>query len=220
MKRTPLGLFGRKLGMTQLFEADGTVVPVTVLEVAPNSILRVKTAEGKDGYNALQVAYGTQKAHRLTRARLGQFKGVPALEESPARHIGEIRFADAPAGYEAGQTIAVGDVFEAGKRVDVTGTSKGKGFAGVMKRHHFAGFERSHGVHEYFRHGGSIGTRLTPGHTFKGKRMGGHMGDERVTIQNLVIAKIDADRNLLFVRGAVPGRNDAMIFVRRAIKDV
>jgi large subunit ribosomal protein L3 len=219
MKSYPMGLYGLKLGMSQVFEPDGTVVPVTVVQVPPNTVLRVKTEDGKDGYSALQVGIGTQKPQRQSKALRGQARAA-GLEETPPRAIREIRVADAAsaAKYAVGASIAVADVFTSGKRVDVVATSKGRGFAGVMKRHHFRGFERSHGVHEYFRHGGSIGTRLTPGHVFKGKRMPGHMGDNRVTTQNLLLARIDAERGLLYLRGSVPGAPGALVFVRHAVK--
>lgn len=216
MANSQMGLIGRKLGMTQLFEADGTVVPVTVVEVGPNRVLQVKTTESKDGYDAIQLGYGEQKAQRIGKALTGHFaksgEGIPL-------HVAEIRLtAEAVAGFTAGQTIGAGDVFAAGQTVDITGTSKGRGFTGVMKRHNFAGFERSHGVHEYFRHGGSIGTRLTPGMTLKGKKMPGHYGSEQVTLQNIFVARVDAERNLLFLRGSVPGPKGGIIKVRKAVK--
>ncbi len=220
MKTYPMGLYGLKLGMTQVFNDDGTVFPVTLVQITPNTVLKVKTDDAIDGYNSVQVGVGTQKASRQSRSLRGQSRAA-GLEETPPRHIREIRVATKAiaSGFTVGSTLTVADVFVAGKRVDAMGTSKGKGFAGVMKRHHFAGFERSHGVHEYFRHGGSIGTRLTPGHTFKGKRMGGHMGDERVTMQNLDLVKVDAERGILFIRGGIPGAPGGLVFVRRAIKD-
>lgn len=212
-----MGLLGRKVGMTQLFESDGGVVPVTVIEAGPCTVLQVKTTASRDGYNALKLGFGNRKAHRATKADIGQVKA--ANLETPPQWVHEIRVnADEVGKHQVGAHIKVSDLFQAGAKVDVTGTSKGRGFAGVMKRHHFAGFERSHGVHEYFRHGGSIGTRLTPGHVMKGKKMGGHMGDERVTVQNLVVAKVDEERNLVYVRGGVPGPNGALVTVRAAVK--
>lgn len=217
MANKQMGLLGRKIGMTQLFSDDGDVIPVTVIEAGPCTVLRVKRSETKDGYDAIQIGFGTNKASRATKADLGQLKSA-GLEEPP-RWIREIRLeGDAAAKYEAGATVGAGDVFEAGQTVDVTGISKGRGFSGVMKRHNFAGFERSHGVHEYFRHGGSIGTRLTPGHVQKGKKMPGQMGNEQVTVQNLEIARVDAERNLVYVRGGVPGPKGALVTIRQAVK--
>lgn len=213
-----MGLIGRKLGMTQFFEEDGEVVAVTVLEVGPNTVVGVKNEGTKDGYNALRLAFGSQKAQRLTKADLGQLKGT-GLEDTPPAVIREVRVSAEEAGkHEVGATLGAADVFEAGKTADVTGISKGKGFAGVMKRHNFQGFIRSHGTHEFFRHGGSIGTRLTPGHVLKGKKMPGQMGNEQVTVQNLSIAKVDAERNLVMVRGGVPGPKGSIVLLRHAVK--
>ena len=217
MANSSMGLLGTKLGMTQLFEDDGTVIPVTVVLAGPNKVLQVKTGDTKDGYFALQLGFGAQKAQRLNGALKGHLKksGTDAV-----RHIAEIRVtADLAAANEAGKELSPADVFAVGDKVDVTGTSKGRGFAGVMKRHHFSGFKRTHGVHEYFRHGGSIGTRLTPGMTLKGTRMGGRMGGERVTTQNLTVVKIDAEKQLLFIRGAVPGSKGGLVKVRKAVKN-
>ncbi len=213
-----MGLLGRKLGMTQIFEDDGEVIAVTVLEVGPNTVVGVKTEDTKDGYNAIQLAFGTQKVNRLNRPQLGQLK-PSGLQDNPPETISEIRVSKEQATqHEVGKTLGASDVFAVGQTVDVTGVSKGMGFAGVMKRYNFQGFIRSHGTHEFFRHGGSIGTRLTPGHVFKGKKMPGHMGNEQVTIQNLKIARVDAERNLVMVRGGVPGPKGALITVRTAVK--
>ena len=217
MANQSMGLVGRKLGMTQIFDANGNVTPVTVIEVGPNTVLRAKSEGGRDGYNALQLTFGAKKASRHTKADLGQF--AKAGIEGGVRVIREIRVgAEQVAAHAVGTQITVGDVFTVGERVDVCGSSKGRGFAGVMKRHNFAGFERSHGVHEYFRHGGSIGTRLTPGMTLKGKKMPGQMGAVKTTVQNLQVARIDVERNLIFVRGGVPGATGAFITVRKAVK--
>jgi large subunit ribosomal protein L3 len=211
------GLIGRKLGMTQLYDDDGTVIPVTVIQAGPCTITQVKTTEGRDGYNALQIAFGDQKPQRLDKATRGHL--AKAGIETGVRNLGEIRVdADTVAKSEVGQVLTVADVFEQGTKVDVTGTSKGRGFAGVMKRYNFAGFIRTHGTHEFFRHGGSIGTRLTPGMVLKGKKMPGHMGSERVTVQNLQVARVDTERNLVFVRGGVPGPTGAIVTVRQAVK--
>ncbi len=218
MANESMGLLGRKLGMTQLFEEDGTVLPVTVVEAGPCTVLQVKTADGKDGYNALQLSFGSQKAHRLTKADLGHLK-ASGQDSSPPSRIAEIRVGtDNLTGVEVGAKLSVEDVFTAGELVDVTGVSKGRGFAGVMKRYNFKGFIRTHGTHEFFRHGGSIGTRLTPGHVLKGKKMPGHMGSEQVTVQNLRVAKVDTERNLVFVQGGVPGPTGAMVVIRKAVK--
>jgi large subunit ribosomal protein L3 len=212
-----MGLIGRKLGMTQIFDADGTVVPCTVVELGPCPVLRVKSTGGKDKYDALQLGFGTRKASRATQADLGQIKAAGL--ESPLRVVREIRVDAATAGkFAAGAVVKVADVFTGGEKVDVIGTSKGRGYAGVMKRHNHAGFKRSHGVHEFHRHGGSIGTRLTPGMTLAGMPMPGHMGSARTTVQNIVVAKVDAERNLLYVRGGVPGPTGAIVMIRKAVK--
>jgi large subunit ribosomal protein L3 len=212
------GLLGRKLGMTQVFDDDGTVHGVTVVEVGPNTVLQVKTEEARDGYNAVQLGFESNKPTRMTKADLGRMAKV-GLADKPARFVREIRLSkDDAAAHEPGQVLTVADVFEGVTKVDVIGTSKGKGTAGVMKRWNMKGFIRTHGTHEFFRHGGSIGTRLTPGHVLKGKRMGGQMGNERKTIQNLKVVRIDTDRNLLFLEGGVPGPNGAYIIVREAVK--
>ncbi len=214
-----MGLIGRKIGMTQLFDENAEVVPVTVLEMGPCRVLRVKTKGSRDGYDAVQLGFGERKANRTNRPLMGQFK--KAGLEGAMRFVREIRVDSETSGrLEAGSTLTAGDVFNAGDRVDVIGTSKGRGYAGVMKRHNFAGFERSHGVHEFFRHGGSIGTRLTPGMTLAGMPMSGRMGNARVTVQNLVVAKIDAERNLVYVRGGVPGPNGGIVTLRKAVKTV
>lgn len=218
MANEMMGLLGRKIGMTQVFEEDGTVVACTVVEVGPNKVLQVKTPEGSDGYAALQLGFGAQKASRQSKALAGHLAKAGA-GEAPPRMVREIRVsAETAAGYEAGQDIGAADVFTEGTAADVIGLSKGRGFAGVMKRHNFAGFIRSHGTHEFFRHGGSIGTRLTPGHVIKGKKMPGRMGGKQVTVQNLKVVKVDAERNLVFLKGGVPGPNGAFVKVRQAVK--
>lgn len=211
-----IGLLGRKIGMMQLFNEDGTVLPVTVVETGPCTVLQVKTKSAKDGYDAIQLGFGTKKEQRANKSE----KGIAAAANAqPAQFVGEIRLEDA-SGYSRGQVLSTGDAFAVGQKVDVVGTSKGRGFGGVMKSHHFAGFERSHGAHEYFRHGGSIGTRLTPGMTLKGKRMPGQLGNARVTVQNIDVVKIDAERNLLFLHGTVPGPNGGYITVRNCVKNI
>ena len=213
-----LGLIGRKLGMTQIFKEDGDVIPVTVIEAGPCTVLRIKTTDGRDQYSAVVFGFGSQKPSRLTKADLGQLKAI-GRSESPPRLAKEVRVTpDAGQKFTAGQLIGPADLFKVGQRVDVQGISKGKGFQGVMKRYNFKGFIRSHGSHEYFRHGGSIGTRLTPGMTLAGKKMPGQMGNHQVTVQNMVVAAIDADRNLVYVRGGVPGAAGAMVTLRETVK--
>ena len=216
MANATIGLMGRKVGMTQMFKEDGESVAVTVLEAGPCTVLQVKTEDTKDGYNAIQLGFGSKKESRTTKAEAGH---TAKSGTAPVALIKEFRLEQAEvAKYEAGQVLKVEDVFTNGTRVDVCGISKGRGFAGVMKRYNFRGSIRSHGVHEFFRHGGSIGTRLTPGHVIKGKKMPGHMGAEQVTVQNLKIEGIDSERNLIMVRGGVPGANGSYISIRRAVK--
>ena len=210
------GLLAIKVGMTQIFNDENKVVPVTVLDLSGNTVVRVKTQDSADGYNAVQLGLGEQKEERLSKPQAGHFKKAGV---SAKRYLREVRVSDADlAKYEAGSDLAAADFFSAGQKIDVTGTSKGRGFAGVMKRYNFAGFITSHGTHEFFRHGGSIGTRLTPGHVLKGKKMPGHMGAERVTIQSLTVVEVDAERNLLYVKGGVPGANGGLLLVRDAVK--
>ncbi len=216
-KNSEMGLIGRKIGMTQVFDAAGAALGVSIVEMGPNIVLQAKTASGPDGYNALQLGFGQRKAARVTKAETGHF--AKAGEGVLPRLVQEIRVPEATvAAHAVGSTISVADVFKAGIRVDVTGTSKGRGFQGVMRRHNFKGFKRTHGVHEYHRHGGSIGTRLTPGMTFKGVGMPGHMGDATVTQQKLLIHKVDAERNLLYIKGGIPGCDGGDVMVRLAVK--
>jgi large subunit ribosomal protein L3 len=213
MANTKPGLLGRKVGMTQIFTDDGNVTPVTVIEVGKNVVVQLKNADGSDGYNGVQLGFDEQKPQRLTKPQLGHFEKAGV---APQKFVREIRLEAADlTKYPAGGTVGADDIFVVTDRVDVTGTSKGRGFAGVMKRYGFAGFERSHGTHEYFRHGGSIGTRLTPGHVLKGKKMPGHMGAKRTTVQNLVVVRIDSEKGLLYISGGVPGPNGGYVIVRR-----
>ncbi|MCX8071374.1 MAG: 50S ribosomal protein L3 [Candidatus Binatia bacterium] len=207
------GLIGQKLGMTQVFDAGGRLVPVTVLRVGPCTVVQLKT-EASDGYAAVQLGFGEQKKSRVSKAYRGH------CERAGDRVFRVLREFPVEQGVDCavGREIRVGDVFSVGQYVDVTGISKGRGFAGVMKRHGFGGFPGSHGTHEYFRHGGSIGNRSFPGRVFKGKRMAGHYGAERVTIQNLSVVAVVPEEDLLLVRGAVPGPNGGIVLVRRAIK--
>ena len=203
------GLIGRKLGMTRLFGDDGTVVPVSVIEATPNTVTRLRTPE-QDGYAALQLGAGV--ARRLTKPVAGQFAHLDKDHQKPAR-VREFR-VDATEGYEVGQALDV-SLFEVGELVDVTGISKGKGFAGTVARHNFKRGPKTHGSNNY-RQPGSIGAGTTPGRVFKGTRMGGHMGDERVTVKKLLVVKVDPERNLLLVKGAVPGARHAAVLVRKA----
>ena len=190
------GLIGKKIGMSQLFDDTGNVIPVTVVETGPCVVVQKKD-EAKDGYNALQLGFGTQKNQRVNRPLRGH---MAKAEKGSFRVLREFRVDDV-SDYEVGQELTVTDLVEAGDLVDVTGTSKGRGFAGVMKRWGFHGFSRTHGTHEYFRHGGSIGNRSYPGKVFKGKRMAGHLGNERVSIQNLRVVEVRPEENLLLVKG-------------------
>jgi large subunit ribosomal protein L3 len=204
----PAGLIGRKLGMTRVFGDDGTVVPVSVIEATPNTVTRLRTPE-RDGYAALQLGAGVAK--RRSKPELGQFKDLGRDQQKPAR-VREFR-VDAVDDYEVGQSLDV-SLFEVGELVDVTGVSRGKGFTGTIARHNFKRGPKTHGSNNY-RQPGSVGAGTTPGRVFKGTRMGGHMGDQQVTVRKLRIEKIDAERNLLLVRGAVPGARNAVLLVRK-----
>ncbi|MBI1994032.1 MAG: 50S ribosomal protein L3 [Deltaproteobacteria bacterium] len=207
------GLIGKKIGMTQVFGADGSVVPVTVIQTGPCVIVQKREME-RDGYKALQVGFGSKKSQRLNKPEQGHLlkAGKGAFQV-----LREFRLDDV-AQYELGQEIKVSDLFKVGDRVDVSGTSKGRGFAGVIKRWGFSGFPASHGTHEYFRHGGAIGNRSYPGRVFKGKRMAGHWGNERISVQNLEVVGVRAEENLLLVKGAVPGARRGVLLIRRSVK--
>lgn len=207
------GLIGQKLGMTQLFSADGSVVPVTVIETGPCVVVQKREA-GRDGYSALQLGFGTKKGQRVNKPEQGHLKKVG---KGAFQVLREFRSEDLSP-YEVGQEIKVSDMFKTGDRVDVTGTSKGRGFAGVIKRWGFGGFPGSHGTHEYFRHGGSIGNRSFPGRVFKGKRMAGQWGNEKISVQNLEVMDVRAEGNLLLLRGAVPGSRGKVLLIRRTVK--
>lgn len=217
MSKAYSGLLGRKVGMTQLYLADkDLMVGVTVVDVSGNVVTAVKNESTRDGYNALQIGILDKKDARVSKPLAGHFAKCNVKAK---KFVKELRASAAVAnGAVAGAELAVAEFFQAGMLVDVVGTSKGRGFAGVMKRHNFRGFIRSHGTHEYFRHGGSIGTRLTPGMVLKGKKMPGHMGAARVTVQNLAVVKVDAERGLVFVKGGVPGANGGYVIVRKAVK--
>jgi len=207
-------LLCRKIGMTQIFEESGEAIPVTVLEASPNIVVQKKSEEN-DGYTAIQLGYGDRRPSSADKAQQGHFQKAGV---APKRHLAESRISAKDAeGYAVGQEIKV-EIFEKGQRVDVTGTSKGRGTAGVVKRHGFAVKRRTHGTHEAFRHGGSIGAGSFPGHVLKGLKMPGRMGNERVTTMNLEVARVDAEKGLLFINGAVPGHNNAIVRVRQSIK--
>jgi len=210
--RTFSGLLGTKLGMTQVWGEGNVLVPVTVIEVTPNVVTQIRTPE-KDGYTAVQIATGRIDPRKVNKPASGHFD---AAGVTPRRHLTEVRTANA-AEYALGQELRV-DVFEPGKKVDVVGTSKGKGTAGVMKRHNFRGVSSSHGSHRNHRKPGSIGASSTPSRVFKGMRMAGRMGHERTTVLNLVVHAVDAEKNLLLVKGAVPGPRGRIVFVRDAVK--
>ena len=206
------GILGRKLGMTQVFNDANRVIPVTVIEAGPCRVVQLKTPE-RDGYAAVQLAFGDIKAQRLSKPELGHLK---AADADPAKYLAELRVADL-GGFEIGQVLKA-DVFGTGERVDVTGISKGRGFSGVMKRHNFGGQGARHGNHKKHRAPGSIGACATPARVFKGMRMAGQYGNTRVTTLNLEVVEGDAERNLLLLKGAVPGPNGGLVFVRNAAK--
>ncbi|MEN9606680.1 MAG: hypothetical protein RL605_508 [Actinomycetota bacterium] len=210
--KTVKGLLGKKLGMTQVWDANNKLVPVTVIEAGSNVVTQIKTVDA-DGYSAVQVAYGAIDPRKVNKPEAGHFEKAGV---NPRRHIAEIRTADADA-YAVGQELGV-EVFEVGAKLDVVGTSKGKGFAGHMKRHGFSGVGASHGAHRNHRKPGSIGMSSTPGRVFKGMRMAGRMGGARVTTLNLTLHAVDAERGLLLVKGAVPGPKGQLVFVRNAVK--
>ncbi|HEX7063097.1 MAG TPA: 50S ribosomal protein L3 [Woeseiaceae bacterium] len=209
-----MGLVGRKCGMTRVFTDAGDSVPVTVIEAEPNRVLQVKTPE-RDGYRALQVTAGTRKPSRLPKPLAGQFA---ALGVEAGDVVTEFRLDDGePVELEAGAEVRV-DLFEAGQKVDVIGTTIGKGFAGTIKRHNFRSQDASHGNSLSHRAPGSIGQNQSPGRVFPGKRMAGHMGNARCTVQNLEIVRVDPERNLILVKGAVPGHQGARVVIRPAVK--
>lgn len=210
--RTFTGLLGKKLGMTQVWDENNKLIPVTVVEISPNVVTQIRTPE-VDGYSAIQIAYGQIDPRKVNKPASGHFEKAGV---TPRRHVAEVRTANA-ADFTLGQEIAVTE-FVAGRKVDVVGTSKGKGFAGVMKRHNFKGVSASHGSHRNHRKPGSIGASSTPSRVFKGMRMAGRMGGERTTVMNLTVHAVDAERNLLLVKGAVPGARGRLVFVRNAVK--
>lgn len=207
------GLIGRKIGMSQVFAEDGTLTPVTVIRTGPCTVVQKKT-EQRDGYTALQLGFGSRKPKRVTKPVLGhcQASGI-----GPFEILREFRTADIDQ-HEVGDQITADQVFQSGERVDVIGRTKGRGYSGVIKRHGMAGFPASHGTHEYFRHGGSIGNRSYPGRIFKGKHMAGHYGDDRTTTQNLRVVAVHPEENLVLIRGSVPGARGGLVILRKTKK--
>lgn len=210
--RLTTGILGTKLGMTQVFDDKNRVVPVTVIKAYLNVVTQIRTEE-RDGYSAVQLAFGAIDPRKVSKPVAGQFAKAGV---TPRRHVAEIRVADASS-FEVGQELSA-DVFEEGAFVDVTGTSKGKGYAGTMKRHGFRGQGASHGAQAVHRRPGSIGGCATPGRVFKGMRMSGRMGNDRVTTQNLSVHKVDAENGLLLIKGAIPGRKGGIVIVKSAAK--
>ena len=211
-ERAVKGMLGTKLGMTQLWDENNRVVPVSVVQAGPCVVTQVRTPD-KDGYSAVQLGFGAVKPKQLTKPSAGHFEKAGV---TPRKHLVEIRTSDASE-YTLGQELSA-DVFTAGDVIDVTGVSKGKGTAGVMKRHGFSGLRASHGVHRKHRAPGSIGGCATPGRVFKGLRMAGRMGAERVTVQNLVVHGVDAERGLILIKGAIPGNKGGLVVLRSAAK--
>ncbi len=214
MKTLRIGLLGKKVGMTRIFTQEGNALPVTIVQAGPCTIIQ-KKMEDKERYNALQLGFDEAPEKSTTKPLKGRFEKA----KSPIfKYLREIRVsAEDAKKFNVGQALTV-DIFKDGELIDVTGVSKGKGFAGVVKRHHFAGFPASHGTHEYFRHGGSIGQASFPGRVFKGTGMPGHMGAAKTTVQNLTVAKIIKEKNLLLIKGAVPGANGGYLIIRKAVK--
>jgi len=214
-------ILGKKLGMTQVFDEKGAVIPVTVIQAGPCRVTQVRTRE-KDGYEAVQI--GFEESSRLKKPQIGHQKDIVRTVENGKypkqfglKFLREVRTATV-AEHTVGDTISADTIFQDGDTVDVTGTSKGKGFAGVMKRHNFHGGPRTHGQSDRSRAPGSIGSGTTPGRVVKGLRMAGHMGQERVTTQNLKVVRVDAEKNLILIKGAVPGANGGLVTIRKAVK--
>lgn len=210
-----IGLLGKKLGMTQVFSEEGNIIPVTVIQAGPCLVIQKKSLK-TDGYNAIQFGFeDVAKANRVNKPMTGHFKKA---DITPKKFIKEFRVSEEEIeANEIGSQVSV-ELFQPGEFVDVTGTSKGKGFAGVVKRYGFKGSPASRGTHEFFRHGGSIGQNMTPGRTMKGKKMSGHMGHEKVTVQNLKVVEVRGDTNILMVEGAVPGPTNGYVIIKKAVK--
>lgn len=211
----PMGILGRKIGMTQIFGPEGNRVPVTIVEVGPCTVVRLKTEDGPDGYNAAVIGYGEVKDKKLNKPKRGYFEKAGV---APKKHLREMRLEKSElALLEVGQELT-GSMFAPGHYVDVVGTTKGRGFTGVIKRHNFHQPKMTHGTHEKFRHGGSLGQCTTPGRVYLGKKMAGQHGNSRVTIQNLQVVGVEPERSLVLVRGGVPGPNGRMVWIQRAVK--
>lgn len=214
-KLYPEGLLGKKIGMTHVIDGDGKCVPVTVVEVGPCYILGVRNQE-QHGYSAVQLGFGSKKLERANKAEIGNFSKAG---KGAFYHVNEIRCNTEKLGWkELGQEIKVGEVFSDGEFVDITGTSIGRGFAGVVKKFKMAGQPATRGTHEYERHIGSIGCRKTPGRVLRGRRMAGHLGNERVTVQNLKIYAVKPEENLILVQGGIPGSKGGLVVVKKAVK--
>ena len=217
------GILGEKVGMTAIFSADGLQVPVTVVRVTGNRVCGKRTVE-RDGYSAIIVGFGERPAKRATRPERGFFAAANLIEERDGReyvkrYVREFRLTpEQVAAYEIGDTLSPSELFEEGNVCDVTGTSKGRGFTGVMKRYNFRGGKATHGVHEYFRHGGSIGMNTSPARVFKKRKMPGQHGNARSTVQNLAVVQIIEDEGLMLIRGGIPGPNGGMVMIRKAVK--
>lgn len=212
--KTNFRLLGKKLGMTQIFTESGDVIPVTALQVGPCVVIQKKT-ESKEGYSAVQLGFADRKAQNVTKPQAGHFK---AANTTAKRFVREFRMDPTTLNeFEVGQVLGA-ELLKVGDSIDVAGVSIGKGFAGVMKRHNFAGKDAAHGTHEFFRHGGSIGNRSIPGRVFKNKKMPGHMGAEEVTVQNLTVAGVDPAQNIVLVKGAVPGSKNGYITLKASEK--
>ena len=215
------GLLGQKLGMTAIYGELGTQMPVTAVYVGGNVVVGKRTQE-RDGYTAVILGFGEQKVKRLNKPQQGFLKKQKLIDEqseTTVRHLREFRVSEEElAQYEIGQSLSATKLFNLGERIDVSGTSKGRGFAGVMKRHNFSGTKATHGVHEFFRHGGSIGAATYPARVFKNRKMPGHYGNERVSIQNLLVASILEEENIVLVRGSVPGPNGGILELKQAAK--
>jgi large subunit ribosomal protein L3 len=215
------GLLGQKLGMTAIFGENGGQIPVTALYVGGNVVVGKRTQE-RDGYTALIVGFGEQKVHRINKPELGFLKKQGVVSDdskTTVRHLREFRMSEADLeNYTQGQTVTPTDLFNVGDRIDASGTSKGRGFSGVMKRHNFAGTKATHGVHEFFRHGGSIGCATYPARVFKNKKMPGQYGNARTTVQNLLVAGVIADEDIVLIRGSVPGPNGGVLEIKHGVK--
>jgi len=210
-----IGLIGKKLGMSQVFTPEGSLVPVTVVQTGPCTVVQKKTIQ-RDGYVALQLGFGNKKLQRTTKPIVGHCR---ATGKGPFSVLREFRVDDADQ-YEVGGEVVASQIFHPGELVDVIGKTKGRGYSGVMKRHGMGGFPGSHGTHEYFRHGGSIGNRSYPGRIFKGKRMAGQYGNEKMTIKNLRIVEIKPESNLLLIHGAIPGAKGGIVLIRKSLPKI